>query len=190
MIGAGETIELATKHLHNNKIGKLIIANRSLERAETLAKQFNAEAIQLSDLANYLPQGDIVLSSTASQLPIIGKGAVESALKQRKHKPMFMVDIAVPRDIETEVADLQDVYLYNIDDLEAVTEENRQSRVEAAKEAEVIIDLKAGEFIAWQKSRDAIDIIRRFRENAHLESQTILEKAQKMLAQGKAQMKP
>jgi len=118
----------------------MIVANRTLERAQLLAEPYGAEAISLAEMPARLADADIVISSTASQLPILGKGAVERALKARKHRPMFMVDIAVPRDIETEVAELDDVYLYTIDDLQGVVQENRQSRETAAREAEKIIE--------------------------------------------------
>jgi glutamyl-tRNA reductase len=112
LIGAGETIELTARHLRDNNIGRIIIANRTIERAHTLAEQVNGYAISLSEMPGHLAEADIVISSTASQLPILGKGVVESALKTRKRRPIFMVDIAVPRDIEAEVGDLEDIYLY------------------------------------------------------------------------------
>ena len=118
LIGAGETIELTARHLHESGIGRMIIANRTLERAHKLAEEFNAYAIELSDIPSHLAEADIVISSTASPLPILGKGSVESALKIRKHRPMLMVDIAVPRDIEEQVSELNDVYLYTVDDLQ------------------------------------------------------------------------
>lgn len=186
LIGAGETIELVARHLRNNGIGKLVIVNRTLERAKAVARQFGAEAVPLAELGAWLSKADILISSTASQLPIIGKGAVETALKQRKHKPMFMVDIAVPRDVEPEVGKLADVYLYNIDDLNAVIDENRQSREEAAQQAEVIIDYKVEEFVSWQRSLNAVDTIRYYRETAQEVSRHSLEKAQRLLAQGKS----
>lgn len=186
LIGAGETIELVARHLQNNGIGKLVIVNRTLERAKAVARQFGAKAVPLAELGTYLSKADILISSTASQLPIIGKGAVETALKQRKHKPMFMVDIAVPRDIEPEVGKLADVYLYNVDDLNTVIDENRQSREEAAEQAETIIDYKVEEFVSWQRSLNAVETIRHYRESAHEASQHSLEKARRLLAQGKS----
>lgn len=186
LIGAGETIELVARHLRNNGIGRLVIVNRTPKRAKNVARQFGAEAVPLAELGVYLSKADILISSTASQLPIIGKGAVETALKQRKHKPMFMVDIAVPRDIEPEVGKLADVYLYNIDDLNTVIDENRQSREEAAQQAEIIIDYKVEEFVSWQRSLSAVETIRHYREAAHEVSRHALEKAKRMLAQGKS----
>ena len=185
LIGAGETVELAARHLQRNGVRSFVFANRTLERGQTLAQSFDGTAIKLADLGDYLYQADIVLSSTASQLPIIGKGAVESALKQRKHKPMFMLDIAVPRDIEPQVGQLSDVFLYNVDDLQGVIEENRRSREAAAREAEAIIDLQVESFLAWQRSLEAVHTIRKYRENALQVSQLALEKAKRQLAQGK-----
>ncbi|WP_373508108.1 glutamyl-tRNA reductase, partial [Thiocapsa sp.] len=120
LIGAGETIELAARHLHRAGIGRIIVANRTVERAHELAAQFDGYAIALAEIGNHLAEADIVIASTASPLPVLGKGTVERALKKRKHRPMFMVDIAVPRDIEPEVRELSDVYLYTIDDLQGV----------------------------------------------------------------------
>ena len=125
----------------------MTVANRTLVRAETLAQEFNARAILLGDIPEALEDADIVIASTASQLPILGKGAVESALKKRKHRPIFMVDIAVPRDIEQEVAELDDVYLYTVDDLKEVIEENVRSRESAAQEAETLVEAGASEFM-------------------------------------------
>ena len=132
LIGAGETIELVARHLKSQQIGSITIANRSLERARLLADQIGAAAVQINTMPEQLPRADIVISSTASQLPILGKGAIESALKQRKHKPIFMVDLAVPRDVEPEVNDLDDVYLYSVDDLQSVIQQNMENRQQAA----------------------------------------------------------
>jgi glutamyl-tRNA reductase len=163
LIGAGETIELAARHLHEQHIGRMIIANRTAERAHQLAAQFSAYAIALSELPAHLAEADIIISSTASQLPILGKGAVENALKARKHRPMFMVDIAVPRDIEPEVAKLNDVYLYSVDDLRGVIEENLKSRQAAARQAEEIVDVQSANFMGWLRSLDAVSTIQAFR---------------------------
>lgn len=128
LIGAGETIELVARHLHDNGVNKMIIANRTIERSRMLADEFSAYAIAMANIPEHLAEADIIISSTASQLPILGKGAVESAIKQRKHKPVFMVDIAVPRDIEPEVGEMEDVYLYTVDDLKDVIQENMNNR--------------------------------------------------------------
>jgi len=184
LIGAGETIELTARHLRDNNIGRIIIANRTIERAHTLAEQVNGYAISLSEMPGHLAEVDIVISSTASQLPILGKGVVESALKTRKRRPIFMVDIAVPRDIEAEVGDLEDIYLYSVDDLQGIIEENLQSRRDAAEQAEEIIDSQVDHFNAWLRSQDAVPVIRSLRANAEQESQQLVEKALKQLEQG------
>lgn len=185
MIGAGETIELAARHLKTQNIEHIIIANRTVDRAKGLADQFDGEAISLPQIPDYLHKADIVISSTASPLPILGKGAVEKALKQRKHKPIFMVDIAVPRDVEQEVSELDDVYLYTVDDLQEIIQENLESRQQAAAQANDIIDVQVENFLDWQKSLKVVDVIREIRENTEDLSKEILDKAQKQLAQGK-----
>ncbi len=184
LIGAGETIELVARHLHDNGVGRIIIANRTIERAHDLAKQLDGYAISLGEMPIHLAEADIVISSTASQLPILGKGTVERALKQRKRRPIFMVDIAVPRDIEPEVGNLEDIYLYCVDDLHGIIEENLQSRREAAVQAEEIIENQVEHFIAWLRTQDAVPVIRAIREKAELESEYLLEKAKKQLEQG------
>ena len=186
LIGAGETIELVARHLFDNGIKRIIIANRTLERAHALAMQVNGYAISLGEMPAHLAEADIVLSSTASQLPILGKGMVERALKQRKRRPIFMVDIAVPRDIEPEVSQLEDIYLYCVDDLHDIIEENLQSRRDAAKQAEEIIDNQVDHFLAWVRTQDAVPVIRAIRETAQQQSIELLIKAQKQLEQGLA----
>ena len=186
LIGAGETIELAARHLHQHGIGRMVVANRTVERAHTLASQFDAYAIALTEIPAHLAEADIVISSTASPLPVLGKGTVESALKKRRHKPMFMVDIAVPRDIEAEVGNLADVYLYTVDDLEEVIQENLQSRQEAASQAVEIIELHVEEFMGWLRSLDAFDIIRDYRNQAEQTRDEVLQRAQRLLESGKS----
>jgi len=185
LIGAGDTIELVARHLKDQNIKNIIVANRTVERAQILADQFDGEAIALSDMPARLVDADIIISSTASQLPILGKGAVERALKSRKHRPMFMVDIAVPRDIEPEVSDLRDVYLYTVDDLHDVIEEGQQSREQAAEQAEEIIDNETEHFLGWLRSLDAVDTIRAYRDKADIIREDTLQLAQKQLASGK-----
>lgn len=184
LIGAGETIELAARHLFDNGIGRIIIANRTIERAHNLATQVEGYAINLSEMPAHIAEADIVMSSTASQLPILGKGMVERALKERKRRPIFMVDIAVPRDIEPEVGDLEDIYLYCVDDLHDIIEENLQSRRDAAQQAEEIIDTQVEHFMSWLRTQDAVPTIRAIRESAELDSQQLLQKAKKQLEQG------
>lgn len=181
MIGAGETIELAARHLKGQHIGGITIANRTLERAQNLADELDARAITIGEIPEFLHHADIVISSTASQLPILGKGATESALKIRKHRPIFMVDLAVPRDIEAEVGELDDVFLYTVDDLKEVIDENRRSREEAANEALDIIKSEVKHFDHWIKTHQSADEIRNLRRNAETIRQECLKKAQLML---------
>ena len=185
LIGAGETIELAARHLHQNGIGRIIVANRTVERAHELAAQFDGFAIALTELSNHLAEADIVIASTASPLPVLGKGAVERALKKRKHSPIFMVDIAVPRDIEPEVASLSDVYLYTVDDLQNVVDEGLRSRQAAAIQAEEIIAFHAEEFMAWLRSLDAAGLIQDYRQRAEQLRDDVLERSLRQLEAGK-----
>ncbi len=186
LVGAGETIELATRHLHSQGVGNIIIANRSVERAQKLADEFNGQAISLQHIGEHLHRSDIVISSTASPLPIIGKGTVERALKQRKHQPIFMVDLAVPRDIEPEVSELDDIYLYSVDDLQSVIEENMENRQQAAQQASEIIDVQVQHFLQWQRSLGSVDIIAQIRQNTQDISDEVLRKAKKQLAAGQS----
>jgi glutamyl-tRNA reductase len=186
LIGAGETIELAARHLHQHGIGRIIVANRTLEKAHALANQFNGYAIGLTEIPIHLPEADIVISSTASPLPVVGKGTVESALKKRKHQPIFMVDIAVPRDIEAEVSELNDVYLYTVDDLQEVIQENLRSRQEAAEQAVEIVDLHVDEFMGWLRSLDAVGMIQDYRKQAELMRDEVFERALKQMQAGKS----
>ncbi|MCK5122128.1 MAG: glutamyl-tRNA reductase [Methylococcales bacterium] len=184
LIGAGETIELTARHLYQNNIGRIIIANRTFDKAHTLASQFGGYAISLSEIPSHLAEADIVVSSTASQLPILGKGRVESAIKKRKHKPMFMVDLAVPRDIEAEVGQLSDVYLYTVDDLQNTIEKNMDSRREAAEQAEDIIDTQVEHFLSWMRSQGAQSVIKDYRQQAELTRDQALAKAIALLNSG------
>ena len=185
LIGAGETIELTARHLRENHIGELIIANRTYDRAHTIAQQFEGFAISLEELPQHLPKADIVVSSTASPLPILGKGRVESALRARRHKPMFLVDLAVPRDIEPEVEQLRDVYLYTVDDLRNTIEDNLRSRQEAAKHAEEIIDLEVTHFLSWLKAQDANVTIQQLRQAADEVRDEALQVALRRLRAGR-----
>ena len=184
LVGAGETIELTTRHLHAQGVNKIIIANRSVERAQKLADEFDGEAISLQHIGSHLHRCDIVIASTASPLPIIGKGTVERALKQRKREPIFMVDLAVPRDIEPEVNELDDVYLYSVDDLQSVIEENMENRQQAALQAHEIIDVQVENFLDWQRSLGAVDVIAQIRQHTQDISNEVLSKAKKQLASG------
>lgn len=184
LIGAGETIELVARHLKQAGVNQIIVANRTLARAQSLAEEFNAQAILLEDIPAALVQADIVISSTASPLPILGKGMVERALKKRRHQPMFMVDIAVPRDIEEEVSELTDVYLYTVDDLRDIIDENMRSRENAARQAESMIVTGVELFMRDLKVLDAVETVTDLRNNInHLREQQ-LERALKKLQQG------
>ncbi|AQQ66992.1 glutamyl-tRNA reductase [Microbulbifer agarilyticus] len=177
LIGAGETIELVARHLLDKGVKRLIVANRTLKRAQSLAEDFGAEAILLADIPEHLPRADIVISSTASQLPILGKGAVETALKERRHRPVFMVDIAVPRDIEPQVGELDDIYLYTVDDLRGVIDEGKRLREQAAQAADEIVNVAASAFMREHRSLRAVDSIRSYRQQAQAISKDELEKA-------------
>lgn len=186
LIGAGETIELVARHLREQGVGRVTVANRSAERARQVAEEFQGHAIGLGQIPEALEDADIVVSSTASPLPVLGKGTVERALKKRRHRPVFMVDIAVPRDIEPEVGQLPDVYLYTVDDLQGIIEENLQARREAAKAAETIIIEESLAFGRWQQGLGAVPTIRLLRERAEQLRQSEVERALRLLQQGQA----
>lgn len=184
MIGAGETIELVSQHLAAAGIKRPIIANRTLANAKRLADQLGGVAVALHEIPHYLSQCDIVVSSTGSELPILGKGTVESALVQRRRQPIFMVDLAVPRDIEAEVDDLRDIYLYSIDDLEQIVAENLHYREGAAEEAERIIEAAVVDLQKSLRERDASEIIVKFRQHHDAIKTRELEKAIARLQKG------
>lgn len=186
MIGAGDMIELAARHLRGAGVESLLVANRDAQRADRVAEPLDGRGVPLARLGEVLHQADIVIASTASTLPILGKGAVEHALRQRRHRPMFMVDIAVPRDIEPEIGRLSDVYLYTVDDLQGVISDNIAARQEAAGDAEGIIAERVEEFLAWRRSLDSVGTIRDFREQAEDIRRRTLAQAQRMLEQGRA----
>ncbi|MDZ7751334.1 MAG: glutamyl-tRNA reductase [Gammaproteobacteria bacterium] len=186
LIGAGETIELAARHLRENGIKRLVVANRTVERARELANELDGYAIALPEIPAHLAEADIVISSTASPLPILGKGSVEQAIRRRRHKPILMVDIAVPRDIEPEVGELEDIYLYTVDDLRDIVDEGLRSRQEAAVQAEEIIDLQVSHFLSWLRSQDVVDSIVTYRQQSEAARDEVLAKAERMLAKGEA----
>ncbi|TMP82085.1 glutamyl-tRNA reductase [Pseudoalteromonas phenolica] len=186
LIGAGETIELVARHLYQQHPKAITVANRTIERAKNLAEEVEADVISLAQLPEKLHDADIVISSTASTLPIIGKGMVEQALKQRRHKPMLFVDIAVPRDIESQVGELDAAYLYSVDDLQAIVNENMASREQAAEQAQEIILQKTHEFAKWQRSQGSIDVIRQYRDSAQEVKTELVEKAVNQLQSGKS----
>ncbi|HMS06946.1 MAG TPA: glutamyl-tRNA reductase [Burkholderiaceae bacterium] len=187
-VGAGEMIELAATHFAAKSPRGLAIANRTLERGERLASRFGAEVMHLSNLPERLHEFDAVVSCTASTLPLIGLGAVERALKKRRHRPMFMVDLAVPRDIEPEVKQLDDVYLYTVDDLAAVVQTGKANREAAVAQAEAIIDAGVQSFLHWMDQRDprhgTVHLIQRVNAQADLWREAELARARKALARG------
>ena len=185
-IGAGEMIELVATHFAAQKPASITIANRTLARGAALAERFGGTAIILQDLPSYLPKFDVVVTSTASPLPILGKGAVERALKARRHRPIFMLDLAVPRDIEGEVAKLNDVFLYTVDDIAAVVEVGKEERRAAAYTAEDIIHAHTQEFARWLEGRDAVPVIRALRDEAERVRRHTLDAALKRLHKGDA----
>ncbi|MBS0582530.1 MAG: glutamyl-tRNA reductase [Proteobacteria bacterium] len=185
LIGAGETIELAARHLSESKVRRLIVANRTLENAQALAARFGAYAISLADLPQHLAEADIVIASTASTTPILSRELVENAIRARKRRPMFLVDIAVPRDIEPAVAELDDVFLYTVDDLKQVIDDNLRSRQAAASEAEAIIDLQVEHYLAWRRALDVRNPLAALRSDAEAQRDATLDKARALLAGGR-----
>ncbi|WP_399679003.1 glutamyl-tRNA reductase [Xenophilus sp.] len=183
-VGAGEMIDLAVTHFAARAPKKIAIANRTLERGESLAGRFGGEAMRLADLPGRLAEFDIVISCTASTLPLIGLGAVERALKARRHRPMFMVDLAVPRDIEPEVRQLEDIYLYTVDDLAHVVRQGEASRQAAVAQAETIIDAGVRSFMHWMDQRANVPLIQQLQAQTDEWRQAELARARKLLARG------
>lgn len=185
-IGAGEMIALCANHFAAQKPRSMTIANRTKERGLELAEKINAETILLNDLPERFANYDIVITSTASQLPIVGLGMVERAIKARKHRPIFMVDLAVPRDIESEVAQLDDVFLYTVDDLAQVVTDGIGNRQEAAMTAETIVASRVEAFMHWLQKRDSVPTIKALRDQAETMRTTELEKALKLIQKGES----
>jgi glutamyl-tRNA reductase len=183
-IGAGEMIELCADHFAAQKPKSMTVANRTIERGTSLAEKIHGHAILLNDLHERFSDFDIVITSTASQLPIVGLGMVESAIKTRRHRPIFMVDLAVPRDIEPEVAALDDVFLYTVDDLAQVVSEGMTNRLEAAQSAEIIVLERVNLFMEWLKKREAVPTIKALREHIESMRKAELEKALKLIQKG------
>ncbi|WP_250509540.1 glutamyl-tRNA reductase [Caballeronia sp. GACF4] len=183
-IGAGEMIELCATHFAAQNPRELVVANRTAERGEKLAERFNGRAIPLSDLPTRMHEFDIIVSCTASTLPIIGLGAVERAVRARRHRPIFMVDLAVPRDIEPEVGNLQDVFLYTVDDLGAIVREGNASRQAAVAQAEAIIETRVQNFMQWLDARSIVPVIRHMHTQADALRRAEVERARKLLARG------
>ena len=186
MVGAGETIALAARHLHADGLRRMIVANRSIDRARELAAEFQGFAIGLDEIAAHLREADIVVASTASPNVIITREMAKQALRARKRRPMFMVDIAVPRDIDPDVARLEDVYLFTVDDLQSVVNENMENRRQAARQAETMIANEVERFEHEQRTRGAAPAIRRLRDEAEQVRRHTLEQARRMVAAGRS----
>jgi len=186
LIGAGRTIELVARHLSEKGLNTIVVANRTLERAVELGSKFEGHGVLLSDIPEQLPLADIVVSSTNSQLPLLGKGAVEKASKQRRHKPMLLIDLAVPRDIEAEVGDVPDAYLYSIDDIRSVIDDNVKSRNEAAAQAQLIIDRGVDDYQRHVRSLNAVGTLRAFRNKAEAIRTQEMDKALRALEKGES----
>ncbi len=184
LIGAGDVSTLLARHLRGQGVARLIVANRSLERAQKLAQTLGGYAIALSDLAAHLPTADLIVSSTASRGYVLERESMELALQRRRRKPVFMIDLAVPRDLDPRIAELEDVYLYTVDDLRSVVDENQKLRQQAAHQADWLIDEYAREFGRWLDSRDAGGTIRAIRSRARASRDEVLEKARRKLAGG------
>ena len=184
LLGAGDTIGRVAESLSEQGIGAMAIANRTIANAEQLAARYQATPMQLTDVAAALHDYDIVIASTGSSLPVVGKGAVEAAIRGRRHKPIFMVDIAVPRDIEPEVADLPDVFLYSIDDLTEIIQENLKQRLSAADSAQVLVDEGAYRYARERRTHQGQRLLKQLRENAQDAQLAELDKARRALAKG------
>jgi len=184
LIGAGEMIELTARHFREQGMGELVIANRSRERAESLASTCGGSALGLDELEAFLPRADIIISCTASPEPVLHYDQVRASLRQRRHEPVFMVDLAVPRDIETRIDQLEDVYLYTVDDLRDVIDRNQRNRAAAATEAEALVQEQADRFMDWVRTLDAVSAIRRFRRHGERQREYALEQARREISAG------
>jgi glutamyl-tRNA reductase len=185
-VGAGEMIELTATHFAARGPKSITVANRTAERAQNLAHRFQGQAMRLADLPDQLSRFDIVVSCTASSLPIIGLGMVERAIRSRRHRPMFIVDLAVPRDVEPEVARLEDVYVYSVDDLGRIVATGVENRQAAVAQAEAIIETRVRDFDAWIRTRAAVPVIQGLRSRAESLSAHEIERAKRMLARGES----
>ncbi len=184
LLGAGETIELAARHLKGQGLGRMIVANRTLENAHRLAHAFQGFAIGLDEVQAHLHEADVVIASTGSPQAILHLDQVREAIRARRRRPMFIVDIAVPQDVDPAVGSLEDVYLYTVDDLQSVVQENQRSRHEAALEAEEIVDAQVDRFMGWLGTRGVTDTIIGVRRGAQAQRDEVLRRARRMLAAG------
>jgi glutamyl-tRNA reductase len=186
LVGAGDTIELAARHLAESGVRRMLVANRTLANAEALAGRFGAQAMPLSEIPRRLHEADVVIASTASREPVISTADVKAAIKARRRRPILILDLAVPRDVEESVSRLDDVFLYTVDNLAGVIEENLRSRREAAREAEAIIDLQVGHYMDWCRGQGGQGTVRSVRESAERERDLVLARARQLIASGKS----
>jgi glutamyl-tRNA reductase len=185
LIGAGDTIELAVRHLIERGVKRLIVANRTIETAQALVNPVGGYAIALADLAKHLAEADIVISATASREPILDVPMLQDALQQRRRRPMLLIDLAVPRDIDAAAAELPDVFLYTIDDLQQAIDSGRRSREASVREAEAIIDLQVERYLAWRRAAEFDRPLRVYRASAEAQRDEVLARAREMLANGR-----
>jgi glutamyl-tRNA reductase len=185
LIGAGDTIELAIRHLIERGVRRLIVANRTIETAQALVNPVGGYAIALADLPIHLAEADIVMSATASRTPVLAAPMLREALRQRRRRPMLLMDLAVPRDIEPSVAELPDLFLYTIDDLQQAVEAGRRSREASVREAEAIIDLQVERYLAWRRASQFDRPLRCYRATAEAQRDEVLARAREMLANGR-----
>jgi glutamyl-tRNA reductase len=185
LIGAGETIELTARHLHARGLNRMIIANRSIARARALAQQYQGYAIELDEIPAHLADADIIIGATASPEPLVHRPDMEKALKERRHRPVFIADLAVPRDVEEAVTELDDVYLYTVDDLQGVIRENLKSRRQAARQAQQIIEAEVARYVMAQRVRDAAPTIRAMRSKADEIRENVAQNARRLLDRGR-----
>ena len=185
LIGAGETIYIAAKNLKKKNIKNIFIANRTIENAENIAKEVSGTAISLKNIPGQIKNSDIIISAVSGNVPLIGKGAIETALKYRKHKPIYMVDLGVPRNIESEVKDLSDIFLYTLDNIQELVKKNYRTRKEATFDAQNIIDTRVEEYMNWRKSQSAFSIIKLYRDDCETIRKNCLEKSLNQLKLGK-----
>ena len=184
-IGAGETIELALRHARRNgNLGQVIIANRTLSRAQDLAQRLTGTAIGLDQLETYLPRADMIISSTGASYALVTRDAMQRAIRARKRKPVLIIDLAVPRDFEPTIGDMEDIYLYAVDDLQHIIEDSLNARREAAGEAEALIEVRVDQYMRWLKSRQNIELVRRFRSKSEATRDRILDKARREIESG------
>jgi len=185
LVGAGETVTLVARHLHEQGVRQFIFANRTKARAQALAHTFKGSVIDLDALAVHLPLADVVLVATGSEIPLINQASIKQAIKQRKYRPMYLLDLGVPRDIDPSVGALEDVYLYTIDDLQGMIDANYASRQAAVDAAELIIAQHSMRYMNWLRMSESVHLIRAYREQAFMQSDQLLQQAKQAIAQGK-----